>query len=333
MKVKKGIMQLFLLLTILCLSFSSVALGQDVDEEQLPNPTLPPGTPEYNADLPDELLSDQLYASSAILIEYESGNVIFEKNADEIMHPASTTKILTVYLASIIGQEQNLLNETVYASEEAIHPLPEDSSLIPLKVGESINYKDLLFATMVRSGNDGANVLAEAAGGSIESFVSIMNDYVASLGLTNTHFVNTHGYTDPSHYTTARDMAAIAREALSDDLFRQTARLTSYSLPQSNETKAVTLNAQKYYFLDPESKYFYPSGIGIKTGTTTNAGYCFVGAAEKDGVTLISVVLYSGRYSRWEDTKKLMDYGFSQYVSTTPMKLYQQNPLYVNVSG
>ncbi len=326
---------IYIFLAVFLFSSFLPVFGEEENMSNFVEPILSPSAPDYDAAHPEDLTPDQIYATSAILIEANSGTVIFEKNPDEPMNPSSTTKILTVYLASIIGQQEGLLEQKVVASDSAL-TIPEDSSTIPLQVGEEINYKDLLYATMIRSGNEGANMLAEAAAGSIDNFIDMMNDYAVNvLSLKNTHFSNTHGYPDTYHVTSARDMAAIARQAMTDELFRTISKTTSYPLPQSNMKRSRTLNANRYRFLeaDSDNKYYYPDGIGIKTGTAFRSGYCFVGAAERDGITLISVVFYSGYYNRWTDTIKMMDYGFSQYQSTTPVDLYNENPLYVNLSG
>lgn len=200
-----------------------------------------------------------------------------------------------------------------------------------LSVGEEINFTDLLYGTMLVSGNDGANVIAETVSGSIGNFVDLMNQTAAIFGCTNTHFANAHGYHDDNHYTTARDMAIIAREAMKNETFRKIVGTTSYALPKTNIHRARTLTNRASILLsgttDEPNKYYYQYATGIKTGSHSKAAYCFVGSAEKNGVSLISVVLYTSRRGQWTDTKKLMEYGFSQYVSVTPVDLYNMNPI------
>ena len=293
-------------------------------------PQLAAGAEPYDPEHPEILLSEQLYAKSAILIEASSGKIIFEKNADQVMYPASTTKILTVFLGIVKGD----LESTVTATAETVN-LPYGSSSIPLEMGETINFKDLLYATMIRSGNDGARLIAESVAGSIPAFVDAMNQAASMIGCTSTHFANPSGLDDLDHYTTAHDMALIAREAMQNDLFRSIVDTFTYSLPRSNirgsrvmvGTDANWLNAAE------DNEYYYPYAIGIKTGYLDRAGYCYVGAAQKDGVELISVVFYTSRVGRWTDSIKLMNYGFTQFVSVTPMELYAMNPTIIATSG
>lgn len=293
-------------------------------------PVLPEGVTQYDETHPENLLPEQLYAKSAILIEATTGTVIFEKNADQQMYPASTTKILTIFLGLVMGD----LNATVTASTVTTN-LPEGSSSIPLEVGETINFKDLLYATMVRSGNDGANLIAETLVGSVAGFADVMNQAAAKIGCTGTHFVNPSGLDDVNHYTTARDMAMIAREAMKNETFRDIAKTYTYNLPRSNiQGSRVLVGADTNWMNGAEdNEYYYPYAIGIKTGFLDRAGYCFVGASEKNGVELISVVFYSTRTGRWTDTRMLMEYGFTQFVSVTPMELYELNPTVIATSG
>ena len=294
-------------------------------------PKLPSDVEPYDPEHPEELTEDQLYAKSAILIEASSGEVIFEKNADEVMYPASTTKILTILLGIMMGD----MNQTVYLSETAAD-IGDDSSDMGLDVGESINFKDLLYGTMVRSANEGANLIAETISGSVWEFVNLMNEAAAMYGCTSTHFANPNGLHNADHYTTARDMAKLAQAAMQNETFRDIAKTYTYSLPRSNLHSSRVLTHSSRAFFNPslaENDAYYEYATGIKTGYTAAAGYCFVASAEKDGVELISVVFYTSASGRWTDSKKLLEYGFSQFVSMTPQELYAQNPIEVETSG
>lgn len=295
-------------------------------------PTYPPDAVKYNADKPEILTDDMLLAYSAILVEASTGKVIYEKDADRPMSPASTTKIMTV----LLGLERGDLKSTVVASETALN-IPEDSSTMSMRLGEEINFLDLLYGTMVSSANEGANMIAEAVSGSIDEFVHLMNMRAYELGCTNTHFVNAHGYTDPNHKSSARDLAIIAREAMKNETFRQIASTVYYTLPRSNIQRSRSMTNTNRMIRKPTeetaNRYYYDVMTGIKTGNTADAGYCFVGAAERDGVELISVVMYSDQYGRWTDTKRLMEYGFSQYVSSSPILMYNENPITIETSG
>lgn len=321
------------IMIFLCCSASA----ESTNEQLYPMPTLSPDAAPYDSEHPENLEADQLYACSAILIEADSGNVIFEKDIETIRHPASTTKIMTLLLAcQIIPEEQ--LEETVTISPRAALMEDEDAVMMGLQVGEEIRVIDLMYGCAVKSANDAANALAEACAGSVEAFVDLMNQYAQQLGCTKTHFANPHGLTNENHYTTAHDLAIIAREAMKNELFRTLVSTYQYSVPATNVNRRRTITSTNTLFRKPTenspNKYYREYAIGIKTGTTNAAQYCFVGAAQQEGVELISVVLYgSGPNGIWADTIKLMDYGFSQYTSVTPVDLYNMNPLVIETSG
>jgi len=309
-----------------------LAEAEDSSEGRYIAPSLPADADPYDPERPEDLQPEQLYAKAAILIKADSGDVIFEKNPDERMYPASTTKILTVLIALTLGD----MGATVTMSGTAVD-LPEGSSVIPMQAGETINFRDLLFATMLRSGNEGANLIAETLSGSINDFALLMNEEAAKYGCTDTHFMNPSGLHHNDHFSTARDMAKIAQAAMENETFRSIAKTYAYSLPKSNLKKARVLISGSDALLNPnieDNDYYYKYATGIKTGYHSYAGYCYVGSAEnEEGVKLISVIFYSGRNARWTDTRKLMEYGFSQYVSMTPAQLYYQNPIVVETAG
>ena len=327
-----------MLVVIMLLTSVSVAFAAKKKEaaptaEPIPQPTLSPDAPEYDKEHPENLSADQLYALSAVLMTQDKGEVIFEKDADERRYPASMTKIMTVLIALMLVDD---LNETVTVSETAVN-VPADSSTMYLKVDEEIPLIDVIYGTMLISANDGANVIAEAVCGDIPRFVDLMNRTAQNLGCTGTHFVNPHGYHDDDHYSTARDMAIIAREAMNNEVFREIVGTTSYHIARTNKQRARTITTKTEYMLqgseDSPNKYYYEYATGIKTGSHSHSGYCFAGAASKDGVDLISVVMFTGKKARWADTIKLMDYGFSQYVSVTPVDLYNMRPITLPTSN
>ena len=271
---------------LLFLAPLSCALGEEV---YFIAPKLSSDADPYDPEHPEELQADQLYAKSAILIEATTGEAIFEKNADDVMYPASTTKILTVLLGIMMGD----LNQTVYLTDADMQGIGEGDATMNLEVGESINFKDLLYGTFIRSANEGANLIAETCAGNISAFVDMMNQAAAMYGCTSTNFVNPNGLHDDNHYTTARDMAKIAQAAMQNDTFRDIAKSYTYSLPKSNLHRARVLTHSSRRFFNPsleDNEYYYPYAIGIKTGYTARAGYCFVGAAERDGVELLSLI-------------------------------------------
>ena len=304
-----------------------------VTSEPIPEPTLSPEAADYDPEHPEDLSPDQLYALSAVLMTQDKGEVIFEKDADTLRYPASMTKILTVLLAIMYVDD---LYQTVTVSETAV-AVPEDSSTMYLKAGEEVRFIDILYGTMLLSANDGANVIAETVSGDISRFVALMNDTAQALGCYNTHFMNPHGYHDDNHFSTARDIAVIAREAMKNETFREIAGTVTYQIPRSNMQRARTITTKTEYMLtgsdDKPNKYYYEYATGLKTGSHSHSGYCFCGSASKNGVDLISVVMFTGKRARWADTIKLMNYGFSQYMSVTPVELYNMNPITIETSN
>lgn len=286
---------------------------------------------EYDPAHPDILEPEHLNCEAAILVEVDTGDIIFEKNADAMMYPASTTKILTTYLALTMAD----VTETTVVSPFAVQ-IPEDSSKLGLAAGEEINLLDLLYGTMLTSGNDGANAIAEAVSGNIQDFVYLMNSAAEAFGCSATHFANAHGYHDENHYTTARDMAIIARQALKNETMRQIANTRSYVLPRDNVYRERQVNTTNKMIRKDENKpdCYYEYATGVKTGHHSAAGWCLVSTATKDGITLLSVVFNASSETRsYTDSQKLFNYGFTQYISTTVSEIYENNPRIVDISS
>ncbi len=321
---------LWLCLALMLSALCPGALAEDSQDVWV-DPTLPEDAIRWDATHPELLDHDMLYASSAILIEASSGEVLFEKNADEIMYPASTTKILTGYIAL---QMADLENDIVTVSQNALDLVPPTYQKIPLSAGEDVPIMDVIGSMLVRSGNEAANALAEHLRGNIDDFADLMNETAQMLGCSqDTHFTNPSGVHDPLHYTTVRDMAIIARAAMKNPIFREIVSKTSYEMQATNHHPLRTVVGDTP-ILNPESEsYYYPDAIGVKTGFTNAAGYCYVGAAKRGGIELISVVFYSSRKGRWTDTKKLLEYGFTQVETISPEALYAIEPRTINVSG
>ncbi len=258
-------------------------------------------------------------APSYILINMDNGEVLLSHNAEERKYPASTTKIMTAMLA--LNNLDLEANSTV--SRNAVMSISWDSSKLGLYEGEVINNFELIKGMMVVSGNDAANVLAEAVSGSVDSFVELMNKTAKDLGCTGTHFANTHGLTDESHYTTVSDMAKIAKAAMENPLFREIVKTTYFELPITDKCDYVrSFNTTNNLITNARtSSYLYSPATGIKTGYTDAALNCLVGSAEKDGVRLISVILgasnIDGVNTMYPDTKALFEWGFNNYKSRT----------------
>ena len=293
---------------------------------------------DYDARYPENLAEGHLTATAAILVEQDSGQVIFEKNADEKMYPASTTKILTVWLALMMADSLPEKEETKFEVSANATNLAPDESSAKFAIGEQVRLIDLCNAAILVSGNDAATAIAEGLSGSVEAFVERMNSAAYSLGCYSTHFVNANGLHDENHYTTARDMAAMSRVAMENEEFRTIVRRTEYTLPRDNTYRARNIRNGNNFVAkaDEEKKQnrYYPDSTGIKTGTTSAAGNCLVASASRDGVSLIAVVFGStSDASRYDDAKKLMDYGFSQIRSTSIAEIYLSNPRTIEIRG
>lgn len=240
----------------------------------------------------------QLSAETAVLIDAVSGRVLYDKRKDAHMYPASTTKIMTALLVL----ETTDPDESVEVSQNAAS---QEGSSIYLKAGEKIGIKELLYGMMLRSGNDAAVAAAEAAGGSTEQFAAMMNERAASLGLENTHFVNTSGLQDENHYSSAYDLAMIAREALKNDVFREIAGTRTYQAEREG------VDSYKYFYNKNKTVFQYEGATGVKIGYTEAAGRCLVASAKRNGTELIAVVLND--HDWFEDAYRLLDYGFGNF--------------------
>lgn len=281
----------------------------------------------YNAENPGSLSAVDIEGTTAVLMDYDTGRVLFSKDSDQVMFPASTTKIMTALLALEYGH----LNDMVTISDEAKN-VPSDSSRVPVTPGEEMPFIDLLYGLMMRSGNDAAMAVAVIVGGSVSGFVDMMNAKAAELGCKNTHFVNPHGYHDANHYTTAYDLALIAREAMKNPTFREIVSARSYVMTATSQREKLRLATSNALFVEGNSTY-YEYADGIKTGYHSKAGQCFVGSATMDGARLISVTLQTSKTGRWEDTRRMMRYGFLQFRKYSFNDLYAAAPIYASIQN
>lgn len=241
-----------------------------------------------------------LTARSAVLIEATTGTVVYGKNERMRMHPASTTKIMTALLAIELGD----MESTVTVSRNAAS-IPGSS--LWLKSGQQIKLGDLIRGTMLRSGNDGCVAISEHIAGKEGDFVRMMNLKARKLGASNTRFANPHGLTEPNHYSTAFDLALMARYGLKYPLFADivSTREAEMTLTQGESEERRKL-ANTNWLL-----WSFEGADGVKTGTTAAAGYCLVASATRCGVQFIAVVLDSD--ARWSDSVKLLSYGFDRF--------------------
>ncbi len=240
-----------------------------------------------------------------MLIDADSGEVLAAENENEIIEPASTTKIMTLLLAL----EKGNLSDTVTISG---HASRQGGSSCELNEDSEVNLEHLLNAMMMASGNDAATAVAEHLGGGEEGFADIMNAKAKELGMANTHFVTPHGMHEEDHVTTVSDMAILVRAAMKNQTFMDIVDQSSYTLPENNRKYP---NTNK--LMDPEDEYYYPYATGIKTGSTREAGDCLVASASKDGTRFIVLLFKDTATSvgrdRWTDAKSLFDYGFKNY--------------------
>ena len=254
----------------------------------------------------------ELVSRAAILMDNKTNKILYDKNSNERMFPASTTKILT----AILVLENCDLNEIITASYDAVMSIPEGYVTANIDGDEQLTVEQLLQLLLVHSANDAANVLAEYVGGSIESFVSMMNTKVNELGLTNTHFTNAYGLQDDNHYTTAYDLSVIMQYCLKNDNFRRIAGSASCSIPATNKSDVRSYTSTNQLLVPSNPNYYSYVTVG-KTGFTTEAGECLVSCAYKNDLELICVVLggtvVDGVSTRFSESKTLYEYGFNNF--------------------
>ena len=253
----------------------------------------------------------EVQSPSVILMEMSTGTVLYEKNSDERNYPASITKIMTTLLAL----ENSDLNEVVTFSDDAINNT--EGSGIYRDYGEQMTMEQCLYAVMLNSANECAYAVAEHVGGTVENFVDMMNAKAKELGCTNTHFANPHGLQDENHYTTAHDMALIAQAAYQNETFRIIIGTKMYTIPPTNKHAEETVLRNHHDMLctyhNANRKYLYPYCVGGKTGYTATANSTLVTYAEKDGMTLICVVMDTQSPNQFIDTVNLFDYAFDNF--------------------
>jgi D-alanyl-D-alanine carboxypeptidase (penicillin-binding protein 5/6) len=263
-----------------------------------------------------------ILSESAVLIDASSGTILAQKSADKKMYPASLTKIMTAILAIESGE----LTDVITVDDDT--PFEIEGSHIALEPGEILTLKDLLYALMLPSANDAASVIAKHYGGSLESFVKMMNQKAKELGAYNTNFTNPHGLHDTNHYSTAADLALITKYAMENDTFRKIVSTTKYEIQTTNKKDEpryfTSLNKliynTSYNQIYVDGAYispYYEYATGAKTGYTPQAGNCLVATAKKDGTELIAVTMKGISLEMYQDAHNLFNYGFGEYESTT----------------
>ena len=268
-------------------------------------------------------LQMEVSAKSAILMNAETGAILYEKNAHAPAYPASITKVATAHF--VLDGKKADITKSVTVSADCIRVKPPKknwSSLPPywlevdgtkmgLVKGEELPIETLLHGMLLISANDAANVLAEAMSGSVSAFVEELNQYLLSIGCLHTHFCNPHGLHHPEHVTTAYDMGIITKHAIRNPKFREIVSKLTYKKPHTNRQPEETF--RQFNHLIRPGRFFYPKAIGVKTGYTSQAKNTLVAAAQQDGRTLIAVVLgCEKRNDRYQDVTKLFETAFAE---------------------
>jgi D-alanyl-D-alanine carboxypeptidase (penicillin-binding protein 5/6) len=267
-------------------------------------------------------------ATAALLVDADYDTVLYELNAHEKRYPASITKVMTALLTlEAVDRGELSLTDQITAPEGIHNGLSADGSTQNIKSGEILSLEELLYCVLLPSANEACNVLAYTVSGSIESFVALMNQRAAELGMEDTHFANPHGLHDDNHYTSAWDIYLMAREAMKNETFRTIVSTAEHYVPATNvseERHFYNTNALLTPLKYPG--YVYKPTIGIKTGSTSEAGLCLVSAAQQDGRTLYCVVLGAelahqedNSYKRMNfvESSRLLKWGFDNFSERT----------------
>lgn len=270
----------------------------------------------YSVSFADDL---DLFGKGAVLIDYDSLDILYEKNAHEKLYPASTTKIMT----GILAIEKGDLDDIITIDQEVVELT--NGSHIALEPGEKLTLEQLLHALLIESANDSAVAIAKYVSGSVDSFVGLMNEKAHSIGATNTNFKNPNGLPDEEHVTTAYDLAIIAKYAMDNEIFRDIVKNYRSTIPITNKkdeprylnsSNRMLYSNEKILVGDEYVPIRYDGLNGVKSGYTNAARYCLVTSAERNGQEFIAVSLGADRNSIYSDIHKLLDYGFENFKKT-----------------
>ncbi len=264
-------------------------------------------------------------APVALLMDANTGKILYEKNAHEKIYPASTTKIMT----AILALENRNLSHVAKVSYNAIFSVPVGYSNANLQLDEELTMEQLLNVLLIPSANDAANVIAEDIGGSVESFASMMNTKALEIGCKNTHFVNANGVHNEEHYSTAYDLALMGQYAMKNEDFRRIVSTVRYTLPITNKyEKADRIFLTTNNLINSKSNQYYEYCIGTKTGYTDAAKNCIVATAKKNDFELICVIMGAANNAdsnKFKDCVSLFNFGFDNY---TYKKLHAKDSVY-----
>lgn len=250
----------------------------------------------------------KVMAETAIVMDMDTGEVLYAKGIDEKRAPASTTKIMTAMLAI-----EKVPFETQITFTDEVNNIEAGSTHIGIKPGETLTMKDCAYAILLASANEVSSGVAEYIGTTVPAFVDMMNQRAKELGCTNTHFVNANGLYDENHYTTARDLAIIAKAAFQNETFREVIKTPYYIVPKTNITDEER-RLNNHHKMVLQGSEHYEGCLGGKTGYTEKAGNTLVTYAERDGRKLVCVLLADiNIVAQYTDTKALLDYGFDSF--------------------
>ncbi len=294
---------------------------EDIDEENddaeaAPSPTKNPRLDENGR----PVLAER---ENAILVDSRTGEVLFEQNADARIFPASTTKIMTALLVLEAIERGDLnLNAAFLITPDMLENLAIDGSSMSLKEGEAMTVQYLLEGLLIQSGNDAAQALAIIVCGDVETFVQRMNNKADELELEDTHFMNPHGLHDEEHYTTAADMCRITVEAMKNKTFRNIVSMARATIPATEKTGVRTItNTNGLLSTLRYINFYYNNATGVKTGHTSEAGYCLVSSAKKGDFEVVAVVMNAETDDdRHYDSRNLLEYAIDNFKMLTPIK-------------
>lgn len=286
-------------------------------------------TDELESNERTEDIFKNITAPNLLLAETTTGKILYERNSDERIYPASLTKLMT----AILVVENCELDEIVTVSDNAVNSVPSGYVNANLQVGEELTVEDLLYVMLIPSANDAANALAEHVGGNIESFSSMMNTRAKELGCIGSNFTNPSGLHQEEHYTTTKDLFLISQKAIENNLIKKIIGTTTYSLPSTNKytKEARTFTTTNYMIRKSLTKYYCDYCIGAKTGYTGDAKNCVVEFAKKDGIELTAIVMGEDskvKGQKFLDAKEMFEYVFQNY---NFKKLAKQNDKYETV--
>ena len=250
-----------------------------------------------------------IQAAAGVVLDLDTGAFLYSKNCDRQLYPASITKIMTALLVI-----ENADLDAIMTCSPIVYELEENASNTGLSEGEEMSIRDALYTLMLESANDTANALAEYVGGSLEGFAQMMNEKAASLGCTGTHFSNPSGLNADDHYTTAHDMALIAKAAYANETFRTICGTVEYEIEPTNKYEEIRYLSNHHQMMKMDSEFYTDWCTGGKTGFTQMAWNTLVTYGERDGVRLVCVLLHgNGADQNYLETIDLLNYGFNNF--------------------